>query len=154
MSGSKSGALHRHGHRVHSHPYGGSHRHLALLRRSKLLTAEAGRHDHSHGHSHHHGEHGHSHGLIDRSILRSREGVKTVAISLAVLGLTAGAQLAVFVLSGSVALLADLIHNFGDANSESDHGGTGDNSERDEPIHACMFAIGDEGWRAEALAAS
>jgi cation diffusion facilitator family transporter len=32
-----------------------------------------------------------------------------------VLGLTAGAQVAIFALSGSVALLADLIHNFGDA---------------------------------------
>jgi divalent metal cation (Fe/Co/Zn/Cd) transporter len=41
--------------------------------------------------------------------------VKTVAISLGVLGLTALAQVAVFALSGSVALLADLIHNFGDA---------------------------------------
>jgi cation diffusion facilitator family transporter len=38
-----------------------------------------------------------------------------VAISLAVLGLTAGIQTAIFALSGSVALLADLIHNFGDA---------------------------------------
>ncbi len=34
---------------------------------------------------------------------------------MAVLGLTAAAQLAIFVASGSVALLADLIHNFGDA---------------------------------------
>ena len=59
--------------------------------------------------------HGHSHGLVDRSIVRSREGVKAVSISLAVLGITAGIQLAVFVLTGSVALLADLIHNFGDA---------------------------------------
>lgn len=38
-----------------------------------------------------------------------------MAISLAVLGLTAGIQTAIFALSGSVALLADLIHNFGDA---------------------------------------
>ena len=68
-----------------------------------------------HGHSHDHGEHGHSHGLVDRSIVRSRDGVRTVAISLGVLGIAAGAQLVVFVLSGSVALLADLIHNFGDA---------------------------------------
>ncbi len=52
---------------------------------------------------------------MDRSIIRSREGVKAVSISLAVLGLTAGVQLVVFVLSGSVALLADLIHNVGDA---------------------------------------
>ena len=59
--------------------------------------------------------HGHSHGLIDRSIVRSREGVKAVAISLAVLGVAALAQVLIFIASGSVALLADLIHNFGDA---------------------------------------
>jgi cation diffusion facilitator family transporter len=58
---------------------------------------------------------GRAHGLIDRSIVRSRAGVAAVGKSLAVLGLTAGAQVAVFALSGSVALLADLIHNFGDA---------------------------------------
>ena len=60
-------------------------------------------------------EHEHSHGLVDRSILRSRAGVRAVALSLLVLGLTAGAQVVVFALSNSVALLADLIHNFGDA---------------------------------------
>ena len=38
-----------------------------------------------------------------------------MAVSLFVLGVAAGAQLAIFALSGSVALLADLIHNFGDA---------------------------------------
>ncbi len=38
-----------------------------------------------------------------------------MSVSLAVLGAAAGAQTVVFVLSGSVALLADLIHNFGDA---------------------------------------
>jgi cation diffusion facilitator family transporter len=68
----------------------------------------------SHDHAHDNG-HGHSHGLVDRSILRSRDGVRTVAISLTVLGLTAAIQAVVFALSGSVALLADLIHNFGDA---------------------------------------
>ena len=60
-------------------------------------------------------DHGHSHGLIDDSIKRSREGVRAVLISLGVLGLAAVAQTVVFVVSGSVALLADLIHNFGDA---------------------------------------
>jgi cation diffusion facilitator family transporter len=49
------------------------------------------------------------------SIKRSREGVGAVLISLGVLGLAAVAQTAVFVVSGSVALLADLIHDFGDA---------------------------------------
>jgi cation diffusion facilitator family transporter len=74
-------------------------------------------HGHEHHHHHHHGEedHGHSHGLIHDSIKRSREGVRAVLISLGVLGLAAVAQTAVFVVSGSVALLADLIHNFGDA---------------------------------------
>jgi cation diffusion facilitator family transporter len=73
-------------------------------------------HDHVHDHSHSHdGSHGHSHGLVDPSIVRSRAGVKTVSISLAVLALAALGQVAIFALSGSVALLADLIHNAGDA---------------------------------------
>ncbi len=59
--------------------------------------------------------HGHSHGLVDRSIARSRAGLRTVAISLVVLLVTAAVQAAIFVSTGSVALLADLIHNFGDA---------------------------------------
>jgi cation diffusion facilitator family transporter len=63
---------------------------------------------------HHHG-HGHSHGLVDRSITRSRAGVRAVAVSLAVLLATAALQAAAFAATGSVALLADLIHNFGDA---------------------------------------
>jgi len=70
---------------------------------------------HADDHEHEHGEDGHSHGLVDGSIIRSRSGVRTVVISLAVLGLTAVAQTAIFALSGSVALLADLIHNYGDA---------------------------------------
>jgi len=80
-------------------------------------------HEHDHDrdgeHEHVHGEggHGHSHGLVDRSIVRSRAGVKSVSISLAVLVVASLFQLAIFVLSGSVALLADLIHNFGDAST-------------------------------------
>ena len=41
--------------------------------------------------------------------------MRAVSLSLAVLGAAAFAQVGVFVLTGSVALLADLIHNFGDA---------------------------------------
>lgn len=59
--------------------------------------------------------HRHSHGPVEPSIVRSREGMKAVSFSLGVLGAAALAQAAVFVLSGSVALLADLIHNLGDA---------------------------------------
>jgi cation diffusion facilitator family transporter len=72
-------------------------------------------HSHDHGHDHAHTPHGHSHGLVDRSIVRSREGVRAVAFSLAILASTALAQLAIFILTSSVALLADLVHNFGDA---------------------------------------
>jgi cation diffusion facilitator family transporter len=94
---------HRHGRHVHEHAHHAPHRHLRHPHRSEAIR----RHD-RHGHDH-------SHGLTDRSIVRSREGVRTVSISLAVLAVTAGAQAAIFALSGSVALLADLIHNFGDA---------------------------------------
>ncbi len=69
---------------------------------------EAAQHHHDH-------RHGHSHGLVDPSIKRSREGLSAVGLALLVLGLTAGAQTLIFVASGSIALLADLIHNFGDA---------------------------------------
>jgi cation diffusion facilitator family transporter len=72
-------------------------------------------HVHPHSGPHAHGEHAHSHGFVDDSVKRSREGVRAVTVSLAVLGCAALAQTIVFVLSGSVALLADLIHNFGDA---------------------------------------
>lgn len=65
--------------------------------------------------AHRDGGHGHSHGLVDDSIKRSREGLRAVGLALGVLGVTATAQMGVFVASGSVALLADLIHNFGDA---------------------------------------
>lgn len=74
------------------------------------------RHEYDHGPTHDHGAgHGHSHGLVDRTILRSREGLKAVGWSLGVLGLTALFQAGIFVATGSVALLADLIHNVGDA---------------------------------------
>src|SRR5256885_8203598 len=64
---------------------------------------------------HDHGEHGHSHGLVDRSIIRSRAGIRAVSSSLAILTLTALAQAFIYSRTLSVALLADLIHNFGDA---------------------------------------
>jgi cation diffusion facilitator family transporter len=67
--------------------------------------------DHDHG-----GEpHGHGHGLVDPSIKRSRAGLRVVAASLALLAITALAQGAIYIATDSVALLADLIHNGGDA---------------------------------------
>ena len=97
---------HRHGPWTHQHHHHGPHRHTRLPFRS-VETADH-RHDHGDGHSH-------THGRVDPSIVRSREGVRAVAVSLGVLGVTAVLQAVVFMLSGSVALLADLIHNGGDA---------------------------------------
>ena len=112
MSGSSSGIAHRHGDHVHRHQYVHPHRHLRLPRRSGPVEAA----EHAHGEDIHYlQDHGHSHGLVDRSIVRSKEGVKAVSISRGVLGLTAALQAAIFAVTGSVALLADLIHNVGDA---------------------------------------
>jgi hypothetical protein len=99
---------HRHGGHIHAHPYHGPHRHLLRPRRSAGL-APALRHEHGSG------GHGHSHGLVDDSIKRSRAGVRAVVLALAVLGIAAAGQAIVFAASGSIALLADLIHNVGDA---------------------------------------
>jgi divalent metal cation (Fe/Co/Zn/Cd) transporter len=102
------GRRHRHGQHVHAHEHAGPHRHLLRLQRSRPLELAHVRHDHVHGHDH-------SHGLVHESIKRSRQGLRAVGLSLLVLGATAAAQALVFVASGSVALLADLIHNAGDA---------------------------------------
>ncbi len=82
--------------------------HTAAGDRDGTHAHDADPHDHGH-------DHGHSHGLIADSIKRSREGVRAVVISLVILGVTALIQGAIYIATDSVALLADLIHNFGDA---------------------------------------
>jgi cation diffusion facilitator family transporter len=61
------------------------------------------------GHSHDPGD------SIDDALVSDRRGIRALKLSLFVLGITAVAQLAVVLVSGSVALLADTIHNFSDA---------------------------------------
>ncbi|MFE4253816.1 cation diffusion facilitator family transporter [Streptomyces sp. NPDC056910] len=98
-----------------------------------------GPHHHGDGHHHDHG-HGHGHGSAsaaarwrhrlthvltphshetadktDRALEASARGLRALWISLAVLGVTAAAQAVVVVLSGSVALLGDTVHNAADA---------------------------------------
>jgi len=87
------------------------------------------------GHDHDHGHHDHDHvtgfkGFVlsifkphshdaadsfDSALESSKEGIRALKISLLALGATALAQLVVVFLTGSVALLADTIHNFSDA---------------------------------------
>ncbi|MEU5764144.1 cation diffusion facilitator family transporter [Nocardia sp. NPDC047648] len=87
------------------------------------------RHQHHHaGHHHHHRSSAvgalrevfvpHSHDAadsIDDALEASAVGIRAVAISLVVLGCTAMLQLVIVVVSGSVALAADTVHNFSDA---------------------------------------
>jgi cation diffusion facilitator family transporter len=83
---------------------------------------------HGHGHGHGHGHslrdrvrevlRPHSHDAadsVDAALAASADGIRALKISLLVLGATALAQLAVVLVSGSSALLADTIHNFSDA---------------------------------------
>lgn len=83
-------------------------------------------HGHVHDHSHSHGGWGavrglfapHSHDAadsLDSALESSAAGIRAVKISLLVLGLTTVVQIAIVVVSGSVALAADTIHNFSDA---------------------------------------
>jgi cation diffusion facilitator family transporter len=74
-------------------------------------------HSHGHGHGHDHGEggHAHTHGVIDPTIATTERGIWAIKWSFVILALTAVMQVAVVIVSGSVALLADTIHNVGDA---------------------------------------
>ncbi len=91
--------------------------------------------DEDHGHAHSGADHGHEHGgsgffgwlrglyghshsvaeKTDSVMESSAQGIRALKISLVGLGVTAALQLAVVLISGSVALLADTIHNFADA---------------------------------------
>ena len=61
------------------------------------------------------GEHGHTHGAVEPALLDSERGIRTVKWSLAAMFVTALLQVVIVAFTGSVALLADTIHNFGDA---------------------------------------
>jgi cation diffusion facilitator family transporter len=79
--------------------------------------------DHPHDHSDHEQEsshqdnraHGHTHGVVDPSIISTERGIWAIKWSFIALFITALLQIGVVIISGSVALLADTIHNFGDA---------------------------------------
>lgn len=68
------------------------------------------------GHGHDDGQgHGHAHGTIDPTIATTTRGIWAIKWSFIVLAITSILQLGVVAISGSVALLADTIHNVGDA---------------------------------------
>ena len=91
--------------------------------------------DHDHHHEHSHDDHGHHHATgfkgwlhevfvphshdsadsVDDALESSAQGIRAVKISMVGLGATSVFQLAIVLISGSVALLADTVHNFSDA---------------------------------------
>lgn len=76
-------------------------------------TAKFGHHHHTNGDDE--VGHGHIHGVVDPQITTTAEGLRALKWSFIVLMITALLQVGVVLISGSVALLADTIHNFGDA---------------------------------------
>src|SRR3989442_44441 len=93
---------HEHGAHGHDHP----HKEDA----HKKAGHEHGAHGHDHG-----GPHGHTHGTIDPSIIATQRGLWAIKWSFIGLMVTTALQLVVVYFSGSIALLADTIHNLGDA---------------------------------------
>ena len=70
------------------------------------------------GHSqtnHDHSDHGHTHGVIDATITTTERGIWAIKWSFVILAITAALQIGVVIISSSVALLADTIHNVSDA---------------------------------------
>src|SRR5215467_6823393 len=75
-------------------------------------------HPHVYAHAHHHDAgtaHRHTHGTVDPTMLTTQRGLWAIKWSFVGLGVTALIQVVIVWLSGSMALLADTIHNFGDA---------------------------------------
>src|SRR5215203_1666499 len=69
-----------------------------------------------HSEQHEHGQvHDHTHGAVNPSVATSERGIWALKWSFVALVATALVQAVVVVLSGSVALLADTVHNVGDA---------------------------------------
>jgi Co/Zn/Cd efflux system component len=121
--------MHEHGDHGHAHDHDHGHQH------ADSPEQEHGTHDQP-GHEHT-GEHapGHEHGrfawlahllqphshdaadAVDSALTGSADGIRAVKISLVALAITAALQLSVAVASGSVAVLADTIHNFADAST-------------------------------------
>ena len=115
--------LHDHDHDEHGHDHPHPHEH----HESEHHHDHEHDHDHEHGHSHSDNpvlawiqhlfiphSHGHQQAALDPNLATDR-GMWALKISLAGLLVTAVFQVVIVIVSGSVALLADTIHNFSDA---------------------------------------
>jgi cation diffusion facilitator family transporter len=140
MEGHDAGHQHQ---RDHAHEHAAEHEHdharqPAAEREHDHGSAHAAELERAGGHDHHHADGSHPHAeagpwaalqhlfrphshdpsdSVDTALEGSAEGIRAVKLSLAVLGVTAALQLVIVVVSGSVGLLADTIHNFADAST-------------------------------------
>lgn len=95
-----------------SHQQNHNHRLFSSLSPHKLFHKLFCNHSHKHS-----PRHSHTHGTVDPSILATSKGLWAVKWSFIGLLITAVLQISIVYISGSVALLADTIHNFGDAST-------------------------------------
>jgi cation diffusion facilitator family transporter len=121
---------HDHDHDDH-HTHGDDHEHPHTHKHDEHHHGHS--HDHPHPHSHEHREglwvkiaqalhlpgytHEHSYTSLaqDTAFQANELGIRTVKLALLALGVTTLIQIVIYVASGSVALLADTVHNLGDA---------------------------------------
>jgi cation diffusion facilitator family transporter len=94
---------------THSHEQGHSHDHHHH-EQGILATIGAALHLPGFGH-----DHDHSELAADIAAQDNELGIRTVWLALLLLGITTVLQIGIYVASGSVALLADTVHNLGDA---------------------------------------
>ena len=85
-----------------SHPHNHAHHPSGLIGWIAALF-----HWHGHGHEH-------SSMAADPAVMSNEAGIRTIWLALLALGLTTLIQIVIVAASGSVALLADTIHNIGD----------------------------------------
>jgi len=104
---------HEDSHEGHSHADGHEHEEGHPHEAEHSPKKDAHAHD-DHGHDHGGGSHGHVHGTIDPSITATDRGLWAVKWSFVGLFITTLIQIFIFYFSGSIALLADAIHNLGD----------------------------------------
>jgi Co/Zn/Cd efflux system component len=101
-------AHHHHGEQGHDHDHDHDHHHHAGESRNPLIWIAEALHLPGFGHSH-------DHGPGDVRVMENELGILTLKRALLALGITTVLQVVIYVASGSVALLADTVHNFGDA---------------------------------------
>ena len=94
---------HSHGH-SHEHDHEHQHSNNILVKLAMVLHLPGFTHEHSHGDL-----------AGEAAFLDNQLAIRTVWIALIALGLTTALQVVIYTASGSVALLADTVHNLGDA---------------------------------------